>query len=437
MWWWVLACRDDAPGCDGEVPITGDVPEGAADTVRAALDSFAQGTGRSICLSEIRFTRGLGGEDHVAGQVEPGERVMALDPELTTGPGVLAGVVWHELCHVLDRDERITIDDPERFTPTDGWFDPAFYPTDAEVREEHFARWCGYGPLPPLVVAVEDSCGAPTRFVDEEVWHLAAKGAGVGVTLVAPPTVERHPLGTWDGHRILVDDVLLVRTSPPEWVPVADPTAAFGADLDGTVDATIPGDHEVWWVRGTDGPPVRVGYDGTSSGTALAALPWRGGWGGDRLWLWTDDADSDLVIATADGEELGRAPLPQPGALHRSFVDWDGAPAMVAVGRDQTRILALPTGATVASLPGPMVPRRRVEDLVVGTWGYAIGTAGLEVPSDERSGEIWVTDDGATYATSPCVTTTLPRRVIGHVPTIDYVGDTTVLSDEVTPWPLR
>jgi hypothetical protein len=452
---WLVACRDRplvCPDADA-VPITGDVPDATVlDDVREALVSFGEGTGRPICLSEIVFQAGLRGEDDlVAGQIHPGSRVMRIDPDLTTGPDVLRGVVWHELCHLLDHDEGITEREPDLFTPTDGWFDPEHYPTEAEIRGEYFARWCGYGPLPPVVVAVEDSCGSPARLVDEEVWRGAPALAGTGVEVVGPPPVVLERVAEYEGWRVLVDDALLVRAAPPEWVPIDAPTEAFGVSppvgfVD--LDETIPGDGELWWVRGTDDGPLRVRYDGTSSETALEARPWRGGWGDGKLWLWTDEPDSDLVIATGDGEELGRAPLPQPTALRRKYTDWDGVPAMVTLGRDETRVVALPTGATLETLPGPMVPRRRVDELVVGTYHYALATSGLVVPTfdlppnlhlaDFRFGEVWVSDDGAVVASSECATATLPGGVVGHVPAIAYEdATTTVLYDAVTTWPVR
>jgi hypothetical protein len=448
--------------CGADIPLTGRAVQPAEEaSIRRTVAELEAWADFDVCLTRIEVSARLRAHGHdIAGGLDEERRWIGLDRDVD-----LASHLRHELCHLVDHDRDITGSHPDRFVPPEGVsFDPTLYADAAARRGEYFAELCALGPiLPPLVAAVEGSCGDPLGQVAEHVWWNPPWPGGA--VRIATPAVDRTRVADLDRLHSVVSDRLLASSAPHQWIHLDDqvqPESSVAAPptmSGGWVDATIPrsasagGPDELLWVRGEDAPPQRVSWDGTLAETALEPREWRGGWHEDRLWLWDgDDPHAELVEATPEGQVVGRSAPPDPAAMRRSFTVWDGEPAMIVIDSRASHIVRLPDGEVLAELPTPMVPRREIDGVRVGDYNYAFGedlfTLDRDLPPNLhigglRRGSVWIAPDGRTFASSECVEGLDPGvsdGVTAQLPvvTAEIVSGAiqTTLHRETVTWPI-
>lgn len=391
--------RECAPLADATI----DDPEGIVDDELAAdltrlLGEFDAWTGqRRVCVDDVEVVPFIDDEvyqleDGVAGYWDlDASRIVvstALIPPLD--------VLTHELCHALDSWSHLSTD-LEAWLPTGGYLPEELYPTDAAVRNEHFAEVCAMGPpARALVDAMQEVCGVSdplTRALLDDLWVGWGEppvGVGPEISLSdVEATAEAQ-----EGYEFLPGDQRLfgIGGSAGYMPETADVVTAWNPD-DTTGERLHVADSELI-LPGLDGEPPRllsVHRNGTISthqilDTGVEATdedwlgeidPWRldATFGADTAWfqVWGDGQPLQ-VRDLASGQVQ-----PQPGdedyAIQPPRARLDGIPYTIAFLEEPspTLVVGLHTDAVeVIDAPRGLIGIRALPDGGLIGWSMLV-----------------------------------------------------------------
>jgi hypothetical protein len=197
-WWLLLAgcapqpCEEIAP----KVALESAAGMDEAD-VLAAFERFRAWTSAPVCVAQVRITAALhrGGHELLGSMKGGGRPVMRLSSQS------FERVVWHELCHHIDRDfsevrpELLTRDLFEGYAPPELW---DAFPTERIRRRELFAALCEHGPEALAVVDPlhDEACGSG-RWQPEVAQWMHAEVFDEAGDRASPARLLRGPRVAW------------------------------------------------------------------------------------------------------------------------------------------------------------------------------------------------------------------------------------------------
>lgn len=183
-------------------------PDRSIATVEGAIADFAAWTQRAgVCVDHVDIrdeviVQRLSGPLRVGGYYESdGTGIVLADT-------VLGEATRHELCHALDKKERLSLDNADLFPPEDVDVVPGAYVNESMRIRESFARACEETPSDlTLLDAASVACGVDfvderTHFLDEVVYPGFPEG--LPVEPGAPrPAPEWRPIDVPVGHPLV------------------------------------------------------------------------------------------------------------------------------------------------------------------------------------------------------------------------------------------